>query len=124
MNKRQQGHWGEMKALSKLAEYGYSLSFPLSEDNPYDIVAEKEGNFFSVQVKSTTYKKEEIAYKVELRNSNFNTKGQNRKNFDKKHIDFLFVATPENCYLIPTENINATSGIRVRKNNKYGKFIL
>lgn len=120
MDRRTQGDHAEALAISFLIRDGYTVSVPFSENQPYDLVAEKNGEFFAVQVKSTSCLVKN-AYQVELRSSGWNSDGRNVKNFDSGGSDYLFVWTPESCYFMPSD-VTPKKFMRVRPDGKYGQY--
>jgi len=121
------GNVGESSAISSLTRNGWNVSFPLSENNPYDLIVEKKGELATVQVKATTYERPEArpeSYMVELRDQSWNTEGVNREKMMNKNFDFLFVWTPENNYMIPSEKVGGNRGITVHPDGKYSRFLI
>jgi len=126
MDRRETGNIGEANAIACLTRQGWNVAVPLTEDNFYDFIVEREGALRTVQVKATTYerpKENKDGYMVELRNNSWNsTEGMSRKKMDEKPFDFLFVWTPENEYLIPAESVGGSRGITVREGGKYEEY--
>jgi PD-(D/E)XK endonuclease len=90
MNTKQQGDVGVAMAVAYYTREGYVVSFPLTDNARYDLVAEKGGTFFRVQCKTTKYK-EKNQYKVHLRTNGGNKTGSTTKWLSSKEIDKLFV---------------------------------
>jgi len=122
MDRRTLGNIAEARAIYVLTEEGYTISIPHSENNPYDLVIEKDGCFSSVQVKGTQNVRGSGSYEVDLRTSKFNTKGQNRTKMVDKKFDFLAVMTPDSFYLIPSEEINTDRSVSVSPSNGYSEY--
>ena len=90
-NPRRQGDIGEMSAVEWLTRTGYGVWIPLGHSPDIDLIAQRVGKLFRVQVKTSTA----------FRNGRYEvavaTKGGNRswsgrvKTLDSDHYDFLFV---------------------------------
>lgn len=127
-----QGNLGLGKAINFFISEGYIVSIPLNDTQPYDIIVDKDGKLYKVSVKTSRHK-ENKNYVVQLRNTGGNRTGSIRQvPFDNTKADFLFVYTiEERCFLIPTEDIQATNSIVVGEKYKqyevfiksFGKFI-
>jgi hypothetical protein len=126
MSYRQQGNIAEAKAISKLTQIGYTISIPLTENNSYDLVVEKDRKLKTVQVKSSTNQTSSGGYEVDLTVTYNNNSRMTHKRHEPKSFDLLFVYTPNDdiSYLIDEREFTATSSIVVREENKYGKYII
>jgi len=119
MDRRTWGNVAEARAISVLTELGFNVAFPLSEDNPYDLIIERAGSCSLVQVKGTQNKKAQGVYEVDLRSSC----GSHRKEIDTLLFDYLVVVTPNENYIIPAEEVDANATMQVNNEGKYGKYI-
>ena len=54
MHKKTKGSIGELCVAASILQAGWSVLFPFGENQPYDLVAEKDGKFLRIQVKYTT----------------------------------------------------------------------
>lgn len=117
---RDQGDIGITAAVFHLSRLGYKPLLPVTDNNSYDLVIELNGRFSSVQVK-TTKTKVNGNYQVQLRRIRPNRTKNVIHHFDKTEFDFLFVFTEEgDCYLIPSVEIDAKSGISLyRRYDEY-----
>lgn len=109
-----QGNIGEAIAISELTKQGYTISIPLTNNNSYDLVVEKEGVFNTVQVKTSSVSKTEGSWSVYIATSGGNTRKNVIKKFDKDAVDYLFVVNSlYECWLIPTEVVVEKSYLTV-----------
>lgn len=116
LNKAQQGDLGEARAIYELVKLGYAISTPLHVHLPYDLIADKDGVLYRVQVKTTKHVSSAAtrSYEVMLATNGGNTKSNNRKQFDASLIDMLFVVTDDDrCWLIPASVISSKSTLTI-----------
>lgn len=115
------GNLGEAIAIAELSKMGYAISVPLNNNLPYDLLADKEGAIYKVQVKTSNAQKK-TGWDVFIATSGGNTKQHSRKGFDNSRCDFLFVVAGLSRYwFIPTKDITAKDYITVG-NKKYLEF--
>lgn len=114
MSKMVQGELGEARAVYELIKHGYRVSIPSHVQIPYDLIAEKDGRFYRVQVKTThsIARSTTRTYAVSLVTTNANT--GSRKKLSKLEVDLLFVLTDDDrCWLIPSEVLDDQGSITV-----------
>lgn len=85
------GYVGEVKAMSKFAENGFTVFIPLSDAIPIDFIAYKNDKMFRVQVKSTSSKTKYDSYPVKLQTIQVSTTKITYKNMDTSKFDILSV---------------------------------
>lgn len=119
MQRRTWGNVAEARAISVLTELGFNVAFPLSENNPYDLIIERAGSCSLVQVKGTQNEKSEGIYEVDLRSSC----EPHRKRMDPLLFDYLVVVTPEETYVIPSDQVDGTVTLRVNNEGKYSRYL-
>ena len=111
-----QGNIGLGKAIEYFTSKCISISLPLNDTQPYDLIADFNGSLQRIQVKTTRFTETQgKSYAVQLRNCGGNRTGKARAvPFDNTSCDYLFVYTAANkMYLIPSKNIDATNSITV-----------
>ena len=116
-----QGNMGLGKAIQYFTSHGISVSIPLNDTQPYDLIIEDaEGNLKKVSIKTSRYQQSQTSYAVQLRNTG--GEGRTRKKaFDNTCCDLLFIYTAdESLYLIPSKEISASNSISV--GNKYTEY--
>lgn len=116
LDRAAQGDLGEVRAIYELVKLGYVISKPMHVHIPYDLIADKDGQLFRVQVKTSgrVVHQTTMTYEVYLETSGGNTKSNVRKAFDATKIDLLFVMTADDrCWLIPSHEITSHTTIKV-----------
>jgi hypothetical protein len=61
-NTAEQGEWAEIRFVARAAEQRFRVSKPWGNTAPYDLMVEREGMIYRVQVKSTTCRVSSGAY--------------------------------------------------------------
>lgn len=123
-NSRKQGDAGLGLAVGWFCAAGYTVAIPLTDSQPFDLVIEDlGGKLRRVQVKTATQQRSG-SFVVELRTKGGNKSGTGKTRFiDKTRIDDLFIVTDCGAfYLIPSENLDATSVLRLGP--KYSQFMV
>lgn len=113
MNTRKQGDVGTGMAVAYFTSHGYTVSIPLSDSQPYDLIVEKSGICQRVQVKTAFKKNRYGNYMAELRTvSNTRGKKLDVRMPSKSNFESLFVVDGDkNMYLFPSEEIDGCGGI-------------
>ena len=95
-NHKQRDEWTEARFMIRACEHGFNVSRPWGGSSRYDFAVELNGQFLRVQVKSTTWKKDGVAYV-------FGLGGPGRPRNTAGEIDFFAVyVIPEDAwYVIP-----------------------
>ncbi|HUH07282.1 MAG TPA: group I intron-associated PD-(D/E)XK endonuclease [Egibacteraceae bacterium] len=107
-NPRLQGEIGLGAAIAWFTSEGYSVSIPLCDNQPYDLVVEDRasGDLLRVQVKTSTGKNASGTFVVRLFTAGGNQSFHTRKLFDNTASDLLFVLTDDReIYVIPCREI-------------------
>jgi len=111
-----QGNLGLSRAIADLQFLGYRLSIPLTENQKYDLIADKDDKLYKVQVKTTKRKSKYGIYLANLRTLGGNKSSHTIKKRETGDWDLLYVLTDENVsYLIPDDDIKATNAISLGK---------
>ncbi|MFA9446213.1 group I intron-associated PD-(D/E)XK endonuclease [Egicoccus sp. AB-alg6-2] len=102
-NPREQGLIGVTDAIGWFGRRGWSLSVPLIDSQPYDLVVDDGERLHRVQVKTTTYRTRYGVYVVSLATRGGNQSFHTSKPFDHAAVDLLYVlAEGRSRYLIPS----------------------
>lgn len=117
---KDQGNIGLAKAIFELQMLGYRLSVPITENQKYDLIGDKDGILNKIQIKTTRHKTKYGFYKVGLRTLGGNQSFHTIKKRVKGDYDLLYVLSDDGTsYLIPDEdfdNLNSiTLGIEMNK---------
>ncbi len=109
-NPREQGLLGLTDAIRWFGSQGWSISMPLIDSQPYDLVVDDGQKLHRVQVKTTTYRTRYGIYVVSLKTNGGNQSFHTTKPFDHRACDLLYVLTDARTrYLIPTAAFAATT---------------
>jgi hypothetical protein len=115
-----QGDAGLGVAIGWFATHGYTVCVPLTDSQEYDLVVEDRWGFKRVQVKTCRFspkKAKNAGLQVELRTKS--GRWDKVKKLSAK-LEFLFVATDKDLYLIPASVVKGKTGICLGK--KYDSF--
>ena len=112
---KRKGEVGEAVVLAELVKLGFVVLQPFGDNQPYDLVVDKDGNFFRLQCKTGKLKSGVVRFKTV---STTTTKGTpENKSYDGK-IEFFAVYCPDNgeVYLVPVSGVARPFGyLRVEK---------
>lgn len=119
INRKQIGRLGLSMAINYFTIQGYTVSLPINDTQWYDLIIEKDNQFFTVQCKATQTENDLI----DLRSTG-GTKGfiyDNVLNHSK--LDYLFCVNKDlKMWLIPVKDITTSKQITLRteptKNNQ------
>jgi hypothetical protein len=113
-------------AIGKAIEYyissGYEVCLPVGDKRPYDLIVEKNGKTWRVQVKyAGWYPKKQKCF-AGLRITGGNRSNNYAKKYKDDEFDVLFVYTETgNRYHIPWQSVDARSELSI-DTNKYLKY--
>ena len=119
INRKQIGRVGLSMAINYFTIQGYTVSLPINDTQWYDLIIEKDNQFFTVQCKATQTKNDSI----DLRSTG-GTKGSIYDNvLNHSKLDYLFCVNKDlKMWLIPIKDITTSKQIRLRteptKNNQ------
>jgi hypothetical protein len=112
------------QAIAHISITFENIAFPIKPSFFYDIIAEKNDILFKIRVIYTNCKAESGAYVATLRKMGKNVSGKIvYQPFDSNSCDYIYVHTPECCYLIPANEINQTRAITLSMFEKFKIFI-
>lgn len=120
-NPREQGLLGLTDAIRWFGSLGWSISVPLIDSQPYDLVVDDGQRLHRVQVKTTTRRSPYGVYVVQLETRGGNQSFNTGKPFDPGACDLLYVLTDARTrYLIPTAEITSKTALSLgRKVSTY-----
>lgn len=114
---KDQGNIGLAKAIYELQVLGYRISIPITENQNYDLIADKDNRLYRVQIKTTRQKSKYGIYSVNLRTLGGNQSFHTIKKHKAGDYDLLYVLTDENIsYLIPDSEIKCVNRLALSKN--------
>ncbi len=115
-NPREQGLLGLTDAIHWFGEHSYSISLPLIDAQPYDLIVDDGDGLQRVQVKTTTYRSPYGIYTVSLATRGGNRSFHTSKPFDPGATELLYVLTDsDERYLIPTHRVRARGALNLGK---------
>ena len=108
LNWRRRGNIGIARAILYYSNLDYTVSIPLTDSQPYDLVVDIGSKLQRIQVKTVHGRDKYGSYEVGLRVNGGNTRVYTSKDFDNSACDILFVAiVGGDDYAIPTIEIDA-----------------
>lgn len=114
--KAKQGNIGLVRAIDYFVTNGYSISVPLNDTQPYDLIVDMDNKLYRVSVKTTRYKNTSGNYVVHLKNSGGSSGKSIIRNFDNSTCDILFVLCEDNTmYLFNSEMVTSRSSLTLTK---------
>lgn len=109
-NTKKQGEIGIAEAIAFFTRSGFNVLLPITDSNDYDFVIELNSVFSRVQVKTSSYKRNDnyvINLSVKGGNRSFNTV----KKFDYTKVDYVFILVEDGVkYCIPSKDISGLTG--------------
>ena len=90
---------------------GYQILLPMGDRGDYDLVVEKDSTFECIQCKWTTHLRKPQGYPIVSLRVAGSAKKENKvvktsvHRYTPDSFDFLWVTSPESCYLIPSSVI-------------------
>lgn len=117
-NTKTMGDLAEMKVACHLLEQGHSVSVPIGDNAPYDLIADINGKLVKIQVKARTQTNGRVEVQMESRMRNF------RYAYTPEHWDILAVynVTTNELAFLNWSDIDGRKGIILRseapKNNQ------
>lgn len=120
-NSRKQGDIGLGAAIAYFTANHFTVSIPLTDNQEYDLVIDRNDGLKKVQVKTSKHKKDSGSYEVMLKTMGGNKSGRTVKMFDPIAVDYLFILTDEGIkYLIPTDA--ETNKATITLGQKYDQY--
>jgi hypothetical protein len=94
--------------LAEMMKYGYTVLIPFGEGRRYDMVIEKDAQFFRLQCKTGRY----INGVIKFNACSSNWFNKTRKRYTREDIDYFAVYCEHTgkIYLVPVEDVGSTDG--------------
>lgn len=111
-NNKDKGRAGMALAIAYFGANGYTVNIPLNDTQWYDLVVEKDGQFYTVQCKATGSRNSRIDFR-----GTGGTKGTVYDYALEHNLDYLFcINEQQDKFLIPVKDIpQGQRGIVLRK---------
>lgn len=114
MNQQHKGDHAELRIAAELKRYGWTVLVPHADNTLYDIVAERDGEFVRLQVKSSRFTGTSVVFNC----YNSANKGRsNRTTYTDDDIDGfgVYCDVTDECYWVPVaERTESTCSLNVR----------
>lgn len=92
MSHKDAGNTGEAFAIYYYTSKGFIVSKPLFENVPYDLIVDKDGKLYRVQVKTCRNTTSGGKFRVNLRTTGGNRSGKGKsKTISSSEVDLVFV---------------------------------
>lgn len=122
MTNTDQGNIGLSKAIYELQLLGYRISIPLTENQKYDLICDKNNILFKVQIKTTKHKTKYGVYEVNLRTSGGNQSFNTVKKREVGDYDLLYVLTDDNISYLISEDGMGKNGNSINLGKEFKKY--
>jgi hypothetical protein len=110
---KNKGDLGVVKVQCALVEQGYSVLIPLSEHEPFDLVAYRHGVFKRIQCKYRSVRKGSI--EVQFKSSWTDKNGSHHQPMEKSEVDVIAIYCPDtdDCYFVAPAQFDKAVTLRV-----------
>jgi hypothetical protein len=104
-NSGERGEWAEIRFVARAMEQGFRVSKPWGNTSPYDLMVERDGTAFRVQIKSTIHRIPPASYACGM-------PCEKRMLALLKEVDFLaaYVIPADLWYIIPAGTVRKAKG--------------
>jgi len=122
MNTKDKANIAESKVISDLIASGYTVLIPFGDNERYDVVAEKDGCFVRIQVKTGRIKNGTIKAKVCSSQAH---RGKSHQHYHGQ-VEYICIYEPtsKNTYMIPIEECGTSEiSLRTEQPKKHTKQI-
>lgn len=117
MNKREiKGLTTELLCQNAFIERGYNVSVPISPYCVYDFIVDINKNMYRIQVKSCTQSK--MGFSICTKSTHLAKDKTIIRKYTKEDIDYVCTYYNNNCYLIPTNDIENRTTVTLLLDNK------
>lgn len=124
MKNKDKGELVEQILITELMKLGLSVSKPIGDNQPYDIIIELNGALKKIQIRTCWKQINKNSLKISFKNSRLNmTKAYKTSNKDKVDYYMGYSFETEKCYFIDvtkTDNINCIY-LQINDNCKNGR---
>ena len=122
MNPKQKGDIAVAQAIHFYMTKGYEVCLPIGDKQPYDLVIDRIGTLYRVQVKYAGFYNRVKQHKVALRVTGGNRSRNSARNYSKNDFDELFVYTANGrIFIFPWTEVLSTNEINV-EHVKYSSY--
>ena len=122
MKTKDKGDIAVAGAISYFMFNGYEVCLPIGDKKPYDLVVEKDGALYRVQIKYAGFYTGVGKHKAALRTMGGNQSYYNAKKYEKNDFELLFVYVANGRkFLLPWDQIINTNSLSIEA-SKFSKY--
>ena len=105
------GEGAQGAILAEVMKYGYTVLIPFGEGRRYDMVIEKDAQFFRLQCKAGRYENGVIRFNA----CSSNWFNKTRKRYTREEIDYfaIYCEHTGKVYLVPVEDVGSDGTLRI-----------
>lgn len=108
------------KSIAILSKKFDNVAIPVKISYLYDLLVEKDYNIFKVKIITAECRASSGSYIANIRKSVANGAGKcTYQPFNNENCDYVYVETPEDCYLIPTISVRTTRSLSLSMYQEY-----
>ena len=109
MNSKQLGNITEVQVMLGFLQLGYNVLTPYGDCERYDFVADVNGKFVKIQVKSSKVSDDGTKFSFNTASTHYSDGKCVHHSYSKEDIDFFATVYDNQVYLIPVEECSARS---------------
>lgn len=109
MNSKQLGNVTEVQAMLGFLQLGYNVLTPYGDCERYDFVADVNGKFVKIQVKSSKVSDDETKFSFNTASTHYSDGKCVHHSYSKEDIDYFATVYNNQVYLIPVEECSTRS---------------
>lgn len=109
MNSKQLGNITEVQVMLGFLQLGYNVLTPYGDCERYDFVADVNGKFVKIQVKSSKVSDDGTKFSFNTASTHYSDGKCVHHSYSKEDIDFFATVYNNQVYLIPVEECSARS---------------
>jgi hypothetical protein len=122
MKPKEKGDIAAANAIAYFMTNGYEVCLPIGDKRPYDLIVEKEGDVWRVQVKYAGWYNGDDKYKAALRTMGGNQSYYSAKKYLDTDFDLLFVYVANGRkFVIPWKDLSIRNSLAIEA-SKYAKY--
>lgn len=109
MNSKQLGNITEVQAMLGFLQLGYNVLTPYGDCERYDFVADVNGKFVKIQVKSSKVSDDGTKFSFNTASTHYSDGKCVHHSYSKEDIDYFATVYDNQVYLIPVEECSTRS---------------
>lgn len=109
MNSKQLGNVTEVQVMLGFLQLGYNVLTPYGDCERYDFVADVNGKFVKIQVKSSKVSDDGIKFSFNTASTHYSDGKCVHHSYSKEDIDYFATVYNNQVYLIPVEECSSRS---------------